>query len=148
MLWLGQSVHRMVSGCGSGICMCVWMQILSFLSPPFCECLYACWVCVYLSVISCVCLSYFCVFDMLAFKYASVCACLYAANDCVYLCLSAVYVYTSEHAFIQILLTRSHYTVSSPLVWHVPTVHRQVIDCVHFFNTMWRRVAQEGILEF
>lgn len=49
--------------------------------------------------------SCFCVFDALGFEDASACACLYAANVCVYLCLSDVYVYSSEHAFISLLLT-------------------------------------------
>lgn len=47
--------------------------------------------------------SFFCVFDVLDFTYASVRACLYAANDCVYLSLSVVDVYSSEHFFIRVL---------------------------------------------
>lgn len=57
--------------------------------------------CVYPSVCPCL----VSVFDVLGFKDASACACLYAATVCVYLCLSAVHVYSSEHAFISLLLT-------------------------------------------
>lgn len=60
---------------------------------------------VYLCASICVFMSCFCVFDALAFKDAPACACLYAASVCVYLYLSDVYMYSSEHAFISLLLT-------------------------------------------
>lgn len=106
MLWLGQSVHRTVSGYGSGyVCVCECRYFSFCLPHSVSVSMRVEFVCAYLSVISCVCLSCFCVFDVFAFKYASVCACLYAANDCVYLCLLAVYVYSSKHTFVLILLT-------------------------------------------
>lgn len=54
---------------------------------------------------TCVFLSCFCVFDVLSFKDASACACLYGTNVCVYLCLSDMCKYSSEHAFMSLLLT-------------------------------------------
>lgn len=62
-------------------------------------------VLVYLCASICAFMSCFCVFDALGFKGASACACLYAASVCVYLYLSDVYMYSSEHAFISLLLT-------------------------------------------
>lgn len=66
-------------------------------------CVHEGWVCVFL--FTCVFLSCFCVFDVLSFKDASACACLYGTNVCVYLCLSDMCKYSSEHAFMSLLLT-------------------------------------------
>lgn len=90
--------------------LCMWMQALSISVCLPCReslCSWGLSLCVpvYLCASTCVFTFCFCVFDVLGFKDASACACLYAADVCVYLCLSDVYMYSSEHAFISLLLT-------------------------------------------
>ena len=93
--------------------MCVNAGTFISVSLSFCDSLYVCmrveFVCsclrVYPSVFSfvCSCLVSVCLMCWILSMLLSVP--VYAANDCVYLCLSVVYVYSSEHTFICLLLT-------------------------------------------
>lgn len=108
---------------------------------------------VYLCLSIYVFMSCFSVFDVLGFKDASACACLYVANVCVFMPLRCVYVFQwacfhKPPAYQYWRVCKgSHYIARFPLMWHIPAVHRQVIDSVCSLHAAWSKVAQKGTLE-
>lgn len=142
------SVCVQASGYGSGcVCVCECRYFRFCVSPILW--VYVCvregWVCVFLfvcvypSVFSCVCLCLVsvCLMCWILSMLLSVpvfmqpmIVCIYASQ--LYMCIPVSML--SYRSCLPVLkgVQRSHYVVHFPSVWHVPAVHRQVIDCVCF----------------